>query len=38
MEGFSMSKRNIIGIGVAVLAVAWYVFRPEFIIRQQDSE
>jgi hypothetical protein len=27
-----MSKRNIIiGIGVAVLAVAWYAFRPELL-------
>ena len=27
-----MSKRNlIIGIGVIVLAIAWYAFRPELL-------
>ena len=27
-----MSKRNIIiGVGVVVLAIAWYAFRPELL-------
>jgi hypothetical protein len=41
MEGFSMSKRNImIGAGVVVLAIGWHAFRPEllFINRTVNEE
>src|SRR5258708_863667 len=31
-EDFSMSKRNIIiSVGIVVLAVGWYAFRPELL-------
>jgi hypothetical protein len=31
-EDFSMSKRNIIiSVGIVVLAIGWYAFRPELL-------
>jgi Electron transfer DM13 len=39
-EDFPMTKRNIIiGVGVVVVAIAWYAFRPELLfINQQVNE